>query len=458
MKTTSESIQNWINNDSIKEQLEKMFVNNVDFSAHETSIEEIKTEFDFIIEQLTFLIEKDQLDNLTFHKRNAINSMLNNITSQLNQVARYQFQFSKNPNLGNNIFSYIMSLRDLIDPILFLIKGKAASDYVNESKELIKIRKRYAKLVADIESVESDKEKLIASNNNLLKLLDQLKSSISTTQTESEKIKSLNNQIQNLYNQITANAEDVESKKVTISALHKSAKELEQIFEDANTQVKEINTSSTNSVNEFIQQKTEFVEGKVSEFSTKTGEIVTKNETLQTKINSLLEGANAGELYKAFNSRKKDIEESLNKWFWGIVAINIFLVLFTLLIINGSEFLGIKPLSATTMDAAFYLKLFISIPLLFLDWFIIRQYNQRKDLAEKYAFKSVLSLSLLAYNEMMVDHKDNQISLEFISNTVDKIYQSPFDAKNLTKSELEVLNKLAEKGLEKIETVKKIVE
>ena len=159
MKTTSESIQNWINNDSIKEQLEKMFVNNVDFSAHETSIEEIKTEFDFIIEQLTFLIEKDQLDNLTFHKRNAINSMLNNITSQLNQVARYQFQFSKNPNLGNNIFSYIMSLRDLIDPILFLIKGKAASDYVNESKELIKIRKRYAKLVADIESVESDKEK-----------------------------------------------------------------------------------------------------------------------------------------------------------------------------------------------------------------------------------------------------------------------------------------------------------
>jgi hypothetical protein len=208
----------------------------------------------------------------------------------------------------------------------------------------------------------------------------------------------------------------------------------------------------------LFNKKTEFVEGKVSEFSTKTDEIVTKNETLQTKINSLLEGANAGELYKAFNSRKKDIEESLNKWFWGIVAINIFLVFFTLLIINGSEFLGIKPLSATTMDAAFYLKLFISIPLLFLDWFIIRQYNQRKDLAEKYAFKSVLSLSLLAYNEMMVDHKDNQISLEFISSTVDKIYQSPFDAKNLTKSELEVLNKLAEKGLEKIETVKKIVE
>jgi uncharacterized protein YoxC len=124
-----------------------------------------------------------------------------------------------------------------------------------ESKELIKIKKRYAKLVTDIESVESDKEKLIASNNRLLKLLDELKSYITTTQSESEKIKNLNNQIQNLYNQITANAEDIESKKVTISSLHKSAKELEQIFEDANSQVKEINNSSSKSVNEFIQQK-----------------------------------------------------------------------------------------------------------------------------------------------------------------------------------------------------------
>ena len=59
---------------------------------------------------------------------------------------------------------------------------------------------------------------------------------------------------------------------------------------------------------------------------------------------------------------------------------------------------------------------------------------------------------------MMIDHKENKISLEFISNTVEKIYQSPFEAKNLTKNELDILNKLAERGLEKIETVKKIVE
>jgi len=458
MKPTSTSIQNWINNKSVQEQMEKMFVNNVSFSAHETTIQEIKLEFDFIIEQLNFLIEKNELDKLTFHKRSAINSMFANITSQLQQLSRYNFIISSNPTIGSNLFSYIMSLRDLIDPILYLIKGKGALDYVNESKELIKIKKRYSKLVSDIEKVEIDKEKVQLSNTELLNNIVELKATTIALQKDSATITNLNNQIQSLYNQVSANAEDIESKKVTISSLHKSAKELELIFENANTEVKELNTSSSKSVNDFIKQKTEFVDGKVLEFSGRTDNIVTKNETLQEKINTLLEGANAGELYKAFNSRKKEIEESLNKWFWGIIVINVFLVFFTLLIINGSTYLGIKELTTTTMDSAFYLKLFISIPLLFLDWFIIRQYNQRKDLAEKYAFKSVLSLSLLAYNEMMVDHKDNKISLEFISSTVEKIYQSPFDAKNLTKSELEVLNKLAEKGLEKIETVKKIIE
>ena len=268
----------------------------------------------------------------------------------------------------------------------------------------------------------------------------------------------LNYQIQKLYNQIQSNAEDIASKKITINSLHKTAKELENIFENANSEVKELSQISSDKIKTFIDDSTTFVEEKIELFTKKTNTIVSKNEGLQYKINSLLEGANAGELYKAFNTRKKDIEETLNKWLGGIILINVFLVLFTLLIINGSEYMGIKALNTEQMDTAFYLKLFISIPLLFLDWFIIRQYNQRNDLAEKYAFKSVLSLSLLAYNEMMLDNKENKISLEFISSTVEKIYQSPFDSKDLTKAELGVLNKLAEKGLEKIETVKKIIE
>ncbi|PHR71882.1 MAG: hypothetical protein COA67_05690 [Lutibacter sp.] len=458
MKPTTQTIQAWINNPNYKTQMESIFTNSVNFTAHETTIDEAKTEFDYVVEQLLFLIEKGELDKLTFHKRNGINNIFNALTKQLTQLQRNSYNLTSIPNVGNTVISYILSLRDQVDAILFATKGKGAADYVNESKELIKIKKRYIKLVKDIETVEDNKEKVQLFNTELLKNIEELKIKTSALQKDSTIITNLNNQIQKLYNQVSSNAEDIASKKITISSLHKSAKELEQIFENANAKVKELNTSSSNSVNNFIKEKTEFIDGKVIEFSDKTDNIVTKNETLQEKINSLLEGANAGELYKAFNSRKKEIEESLNKWLFGIVAINVFLVFFTLLIINGSEFLGIKELSTTTMDSAFYLKLFISIPLLFLDWFIIRQYNQRKDLAEKYAFKSVLSLSLLAYNEMMVDHKDNKVSLEFISSTVEKIYQSPFNAKDLTKSELAVLNKLAEKGLEKIETVKKIID
>tara|TARA_B110000211_G_C14047613_1_gene539737 strand:+ start:140 stop:1516 length:1377 start_codon:yes stop_codon:yes gene_type:complete len=458
MKGTSTSIQNWINNQSIQEQMGNLFVNNVGYSAHETTIEEIKVEYDFILEQLNYFIEKDELDKLTFHKRTAINTMFNNITSQLKQSARYNFIIKNNPGIGINIFSYILSLRDLIDPILYFTKGKGTLDYINESKELIKIKKRYLKLVSDIELVEKDKEKVIKLNSKLTNIINANKDIIKNLEQNSTTVKNLNYQIQKLYNQIQSNAEDIASKKITINSLHKTAKELENIFENANSEVKELSQISSDKIKTFIDDSTTFVEEKIELFTKKTNTIVSKNEGLQYKINSLLEGANAGELYKAFNTRKKDIEETLNKWLGGIILINVFLVLFTLLIINGSEYMGIKALNTEQMDTAFYLKLFISIPLLFLDWFIIRQYNQRNDLAEKYAFKSVLSLSLLAYNEMMLDNKENKISLEFISSTVEKIYQSPFDSKDLTKVELGVLNKLAEKGLEKIETVKKIIE
>lgn len=458
MKPTSQAIQTWINNPTIQKNIETLFTTSANYSAHETSILELKEQFDFIIEQLTNFIEKDELDNLTFHKRNGINGMLNNISTQLNQAKRYNFNLAQVPNVGKTIFSYILSLRDQIDVILFHTKGKGAADYLNESKELIKIKRRYSKLVSDIEKVETEKDKIIKSNTELLNKITEIQKNVTTLQQNSTTVKTLNTQIQKLYNQIKSNAEDVESKKVTINSLYKTAKELENIFENANSELKELNETSSKSFENFIDEKSTKFNDKISDFSNKTDNIVSKNVSLQEKINTLLEGANAGELYKAFNTRKKEIEETLNKWFWGIVAINVFLVLFTLLIINGSEKLGIKALSTTTMDTAFYLKLFISIPLLFLDWFIIRQYNQRKDLAEKYAFKSVLSLSLLAYNEMMTENKDNKISLEFISNTVEKIYRSPFESKNMTKGELDVLNKIADKGFEKIETVKKIIE
>lgn len=409
------------------------------------------------MEQLTYFIEKDELDHLTFTKRKGIQTILNNISTQLNQAQRNNFNLSQIPNVGNVFISNIISLKDQIDYILFFNKGKGVVDYLDESKEIIKIKKRYHKLISIIEQVEKDKEIIIESKVNLTEIISGTLKSISDLEQNSNKIIILNSQIQKLYDQIKTNAEDIEGKKITINSLHKTANELEKIFENANSKANELTNKVSTTFNSFVKDKTKIFEEKVAEYQRKTNDIIENNLSLQGEIKTLLEGVSAGELYKAFYSRKRDIEKTLKFWFWSIIIINLIIVLFTLLIINGSEFLGIKPLSPSTMDAAFYLKLFISIPLVFLDWFIIRQYNQRKDLAEKYAFKSVISISLLAYNEMMIKNKENLISLEFISNTVEKIYQSPFDTKRLTKVELEVLNRLAEKGLEKIDKVNELI-
>ena len=118
-----------------------MFASSVNFSANETTITEAKEQFDFIIEQLTNFIENGELDKLTFNKRNEINEMFDSISAQLNQLHFYKFNLSSVPNIGNNIFSYILSLRDQLDTVLFYTKGKGFADYLNESKELINIKK-----------------------------------------------------------------------------------------------------------------------------------------------------------------------------------------------------------------------------------------------------------------------------------------------------------------------------
>ena len=117
----------------------------------------------------------------------------------------------------------------------------------------------------------------------MLKKNEELKISISSLKQESKNVSNLNTQIQNLYNQISNNAEDIESKKVTISSLHKSAKELENIFENANNHVKQLEKTSIKTINDFINDKTAFADKKFAEYTERTNGKVENNESLQNK-------------------------------------------------------------------------------------------------------------------------------------------------------------------------------
>lgn len=455
MKDTTKNIQNWISNEQIDNQLNAMFENSSGFVAHELSINEAIEEINSLRNTIKMLLDKNIIDKISFHKRNGIWNLLNNMTTQLNQIQRHNYNLNQVRNSGNAIFSYIMSLKDQIEVIQLMDNTKGFIDYLTESKELTKVKRRYNQIVKDIGQAEITKNKLIESTNSLTGKINELQLKTNELRKNTQIVTNLNNQVTQLNNQVKTNAEDIESKRVTITSLHKSAKELEKIFSESNASVKDIIETSEKVVDDYKKDKQNEIDTFISSNRKKITDISTKNSELQKKINELLEGANAGRLYKSFHWRKRQLEKNQSWWFTGIIFINVIIVLFTLLIINGSELLGIKPLNPGSLDSAFYIKLFISLPLIFLDWFFIQQYNTRKDLIEKYTYKSVLSLSLLAYNEMIIDNQENNESLDFIRETVHQIYESPFEGKSVSKKELEILRNLAEKGLDHINGIAK---
>lgn len=455
MKNSTQQILNWLNNQQIENQIIELQKTSPDFLEYETTIEEAIIDLNSIKDLLLAAIEEDVLEQMTFSRRNQILSSFNNLTSHLNQLQRFQF----NANNGqaraqaNAIISTINSLRDIVDSTMLGSKLKGFYNYKEQTKDLTRIKRRYLKLVQEIEETENLNGKNKKMFSEIKERVEHLVNKSKELEDSSSSTLNLKSQIERLYTQITSNAQDIEGKKVTINSIHKNAKELEEILENADIKITKIFKDTETKTDIFYNsEKGKFLK-EIEDLQSTTSNIISTNVELQKKVNNLLEGANAGRLYKSFHWRKRQLEKDLWMWFSGVVAINVTIVLFTLLIVNGWEWAGIKEIDASNLDGAFFIKLFISIPLLFLDYFFIKEYNSRRDLIERYTFKSVLSLSLLAYAEMIKDYGENNDSKEFITKTVEQIYDSPFDKQKLSRKELDIVNNLAEKGLDHLKNL-----
>ncbi len=455
MKNTTQNIINWFNSETIENQLNLLRENSPKYEQSETTVLEALDELDFVKQLIVSSVEKDVFEKITFNKRNQIFANLNNINNYLNQLARWNYDSnnSQAKSQVNAIITTILGLRDIVDSSFLSQKLKGYYNYAEQTKELNKIKRRYNNLVKDISNAEVINRKTIGATETINEKADVLINKITELEKTSTSTLNLKNQIENLYNKINSNLQEIETKKLTINSLHQNSENIESTFEAIETKLKETQENSETRANDFLLQKEIEFNTKTDGFDLKTTNIITKNTELQKKVNSLLEGANAGRLYKSFHWRKRQLEKGL--WFWlaGIAIINISLVVLTLLILNGNDSIGIEKLDSTNLNGMFYMKLLISVPLIILDFFFIKQYNSRRDLIEKYSFKSVLSLSILAYNEMLKENKDDDVSQQFIIETVERIYESPFETKKLTKKELDIVNSLAKKGLEHLDKV-----
>lgn len=208
--------------------------------------------------------------------------------------------------------------------------------------------------------------------------------------------------------------------------------------EDASTKHLAITKTSSAEVTALDAKIKEFYEGidQYKDKMTTTSEDAKKNvndnkaatdvlistlQELENQIKDQLQKATGHSLFHSFQKRKETLVVS--KWIWSGA----------LLLLLCCAALWSYWLSSNTaqLDTAFYLRLSLSLPLIFAITFCATQYSHERKLEEEYAFKSNISISLIPYKELVEkiistekpEEKEKYAS--FIIESINNVFTSP---------------------------------
>jgi hypothetical protein len=171
------------------------------------------------------------------------------------------------------------------------------------------------------------------------------------------------------------------------------------------------------------------------EAMSRSNELIAKNDTetkrlteeldrLEGFIREKIQLATNYQLFHSFQTRQFAIEKGKMFWVWALaacVAVSICLSIWLIIYLPYVK----------VFNVAFYMKLSISLPIIFAITFCSLQYSHERRLEEEYAFKSNISISLDPYRKLVEDLIDSNNLEEkakyttFIISSIDKVFTSP---------------------------------
>jgi DNA repair exonuclease SbcCD ATPase subunit len=201
-----------------------------------------------------------------------------------------------------------------------------------------------------------------------------------------------------------------------------------------NTQLTDFNQRTTASAEE---QRTA-LETKLAEITDKSDKVLAASDAefkrlasqldeLEGRIKVSIERATGFTLFHSFQKRQMDLAKS--KKYWAIAlacAVGVSLAASTYFIHTLS--------SVTTYNAAFYLKLSVSLPIIYAIAFCSVQFARERRLEEEYAFKSSISISLDPYQKLVAQLVDQNKPDElakytgFVIDSINRVFTSPTES------------------------------
>ncbi len=179
------------------------------------------------------------------------------------------------------------------------------------------------------------------------------------------------------------------------------------------------------------------------------------------KILEFYEIATGASLAGSFDTRKKELADSVKLWY-GTLAWSTFVLFASVVGIYLTSFYG-----GFVGINIFLPRILLTSPLIFFTAFATQRYTHERNILERYAFKSATASALESYTKLLKNtFKSSEAEkriLDFVVDSMTVIYKEPFDTKNESKISLGINPKSGDiKGeitetKEAIESVKKIV-
>jgi hypothetical protein len=420
LKPTTQAILKWLNSQSVNEQLNQFKQTNPNYVFNETTIDEAFTLFDLNKSLLLQAIEKNILDEqISFTKRQQIHNTLKNLVTQLTQISQPQFKFNAtHPNaaaFAQAIITGINNLTDIVDGAKLQERLKGFADYSTETKELSKIKSKYSALVKEIENASKKNKESQEIYDNLKLTADNLSKAIKELEGEKIKAEKIKAEIDSISKIINTSNQDIENKKVKITAFHNNIEEYQKSISQLEEDAKKIIEKEV-TINELIRQA---------------------ETALQLKS---AEGISAA--FSSYLSTTSE-KDTLKWWMIGAVAFIVSALVLTIWIVSGK---WIDHPDAVSSIIGRVVAVAISIT---GATFCAKQYVKQKNIIEDYAYKSVLSKSIVAFTEE-IKKRDGTKVADYLTQVLSEIHKDPL--RNRDNSEDKNI------GLDTPELVKKLVD
>jgi hypothetical protein len=170
-----------------------------------------------------------------------------------------------------------------------------------------------------------------------------------------------------------------------------------------------------------IGATTEEAEITVKNNKTSTDELITTLKGLEDQIKEQIVRATGHSLFHSFQTRQDTLVKSKNFWVKAIAACVVLAIGLPVFVIFTSN----------THDFIFFLKLSMSIPIIYALSFCTLQYSRERKLEEEYAFKASISISLEPYKDLVsklinpAEQTEREKFAAFIIDSVSKVFTSP---------------------------------